>query len=161
MWDSMWIMGRSIVDRLGSGLQPTEGDVDDASLKVLACNMRRALRAPEECDIPYLLETAARELDRLRIAAGAADELDRLNRRVADQIRWANDRACEAEKHDDQAGKEAWYGYVNALRWIQTLLPAEPSPAHDKSRDAAIDAKKHLEQECRVTEEMLERRATI
>jgi uncharacterized protein YbaR (Trm112 family) len=39
--------------------------VDDANLKILACNMRRALRAPEECDIPYLLETAARELDRL------------------------------------------------------------------------------------------------
>jgi hypothetical protein len=52
--------------------------VDDANLKILACNMRRALRAPEECDIPYLLETAARELDRLRIAAGAIDEFDRL-----------------------------------------------------------------------------------
>jgi hypothetical protein len=48
--------------------------------------------------------------------------------RVADQIRWANDRACEAEEHGDKPGEEAWHGYVNALRWIQTLLPAEPSP---------------------------------
>jgi hypothetical protein len=52
--------------------------VDDGNLKILACNLRRALQAPEECDIPYLLETAARELDRLRIAAGAIDEFDRL-----------------------------------------------------------------------------------
>jgi hypothetical protein len=46
---------------------------------------------------------------------------------VADQIRWANDRACKAEEHGDKSGEEAWHGYVNALRWIQTLLPAEPS----------------------------------
>jgi hypothetical protein len=86
--------------------------MDDVNLKILACNMRRALRAPEECDIPYLLETAAREIDRLRIAAGAADELDRLR-------------------------------------------------AENRRLKSAIDPKKHLEQECRVTEEMLERRATI
>jgi hypothetical protein len=29
--------------------------VDDANLKILACNLRRALVAPEQCDIPYLL----------------------------------------------------------------------------------------------------------
>jgi hypothetical protein len=52
--------------------------MDDANLKILACNMRRALVAPEQCDIPYLLETAAREIDRLRILQTAADELDRL-----------------------------------------------------------------------------------
>jgi hypothetical protein len=131
------------------------GNMEDGNLKIFACNLRRALRAPEECDIPWMLETAARELDRLRIVAGAADELERLreeaaerelilagceamicdlrseverlNRRVADQIRWANDRACEAEESGDKSGEEAWYGYVNALRWIQTLLPAEPS----------------------------------
>jgi hypothetical protein len=41
--------------------------VDDGNLKILACNMRRALRAPEECDVPYLLEKGAEELDRLKV----------------------------------------------------------------------------------------------
>jgi hypothetical protein len=52
--------------------------VDDANLKILACNMRRALRAPEECDIPYLLETAARELDRLRMLREDTLEVERV-----------------------------------------------------------------------------------
>jgi hypothetical protein len=68
--------------------------MDDGRLKVLACNLRRALRAPEECDIPYLLETAARELDRLRIAAGAADELDRLRSAIREHRDQRGDDRC-------------------------------------------------------------------
>jgi hypothetical protein len=52
--------------------------MDDVNLKILACNMRRALRAPEECDIPYLLETAARELDRLRMLREDTLEVERV-----------------------------------------------------------------------------------
>jgi hypothetical protein len=80
--------------RLEGGLLQTEGDVEDGRLKVLACNLRRALRAPEECDIPYLLETAARELDRLRIAAGAADELDRLRSAIREHRDQRGDDRC-------------------------------------------------------------------
>jgi hypothetical protein len=64
--------------------------VDDVNLKILACNLRRALRAPEECDIPWMLETAAREIDRLRILQTAADELDRL-RVDARRLDWVQD----------------------------------------------------------------------
>lgn len=38
---------------------------------------------------------------------------------LADQIKWANDRGVQAEDGGDSDGAEAWYGYVNALRWIE------------------------------------------
>jgi hypothetical protein len=64
--------------------------MDDGNLRIFACNLRRALRAPEECDIPWMLEKAAREIDRLRIVAGTADELERLRVEV-EQLRTARD----------------------------------------------------------------------
>jgi RPA family protein len=74
--------------------------MDDGNLKIFACNLRRALVTPEECDIPWMLETAARELDRLRILQTAADELDRLrteNERLKTAIREHRD-----QKSDDR-----------------------------------------------------------
>jgi hypothetical protein len=61
--------------------------MDDANLKILACNMRRALRAPEECDIPYLLETAARELDQLRAMVEGQKVLRRITETENDRLR--------------------------------------------------------------------------
>lgn len=64
--------------------------MEDANLKILAANMRRALRAPEECDIPYLLARGAAELERLRIEnAGQAALL-----RIAEvEHAWMRERA--------------------------------------------------------------------
>src|SRR4051794_12801651 len=73
--------------------------MDDVNLGIFACNLRRALRAPEECDIPWMLETAAREIDRLRILQTAADELDRL-RAEGERLKAA------IREHKDQRGDD-------------------------------------------------------
>jgi hypothetical protein len=91
-------------------------NVDDVNLKIFACNLRRALRAPEECDIPYMLETAARELDRLRILQTAADELDRL--------RAENERL----KRDRVMFQGPFYPGCDVARFELTK-PPNPSPA--------------------------------
>lgn len=43
------------------------------------------------------------------------------DRKLVEQIRWDNDRACQAEEDGDEAAGQAWYGYVQALRWVQSL----------------------------------------
>jgi hypothetical protein len=162
--------------------------VDDVNLKVLACNMRRALRAPEECDIPYLLETAARELDRLRMLREDTLEVervmveneslqDKVNRQVKLVAEYGGPRCtalCPATLGPGSyslahrcllpgghEGEHIWRCEVERFR---TTTPQEFSPAPinvDTTSSLTIDAKKQLEQECRVTEEMLERRASI
>jgi hypothetical protein len=106
------------------GLQSTEDEMDDVEMEevdeMLATIER--LKAEKE-QITKSRDNSEREVYKVCL-------------RVADQIRWANDRACEAEEHGDKSGEEAWHGYVNALRWIQTLLPAEPSPAPGEDSDA-------------------------
>jgi hypothetical protein len=69
--------------------------MDDVNLKILACNMRRALRAPEECDIPYLLETAAGEIDQLRAIAEGQKVLRRITEAENDRLRTSRQEAWD------------------------------------------------------------------
>jgi hypothetical protein len=93
--------------------------VDDVNLKILACNMRRALRAPEECDIPYLLETAARVIDRLRAIA----EGEKVLRRISDV---ENDRLMaeiEGMKRDRILFQGPFYPGCEVARFEPTKPP--------------------------------------
>jgi hypothetical protein len=142
--------------------------MDDVNLKIFACNLRRALVAPEQCDIPYMLETAARELDRLRmlredtldvmrVMAENEDLQDRVNRQVKLIAEYGGPR-CTA------GCPPAGTGWTTCHRAHWCLLPQGHDGEHlwiCHVRPPTVDAKKHLEQECRVTEEMLKRRATI
>jgi hypothetical protein len=104
--------------------------MDDANLKILACNMRRALVAPEQCDIPYLLETAAREIDRLRILQTAADELDRLRE---ENERLNRQRNSLASALSSQCGTPV---DVLIAAHKRSFVPPNPSPAPGEDPDA-------------------------
>jgi hypothetical protein len=93
--------------------------MNDGNLKILACNMRRALRAPEECDIPYLLETAARELDQLRAMVEGQKVLRRIGEAENDRLK----AEVERTKRDRAMFQGPFYPGCDVARFEPTKPP--------------------------------------
>jgi hypothetical protein len=50
-----------------------------------------------------------------------------IERQLYEQIVWATNQLCKAQRDEVYGDEQAWHGYIQALRWVQKVLFAPKS----------------------------------
>lgn len=64
----------------------------------------------------FLCETITKQLQQHNVMPSLP--LETLNVQIA----FAQQKQIDADESGDEKGEEAWYGYLNALRWVESEL---------------------------------------